>query len=91
MRPRSNAFEPQKDFVVGDRIQVVGIMRNDPDPIPVGTTGTVTYLANEGTVLEQVHVDWDVSPDGRKRTLMLVPADYSIVVRIAPHGERGST
>lgn len=62
----------------GDRIKVVGAM-DDPDPIPVGTTGTVMSVSGVGTQFEQAIVNWDRSPDGRKRTLMLVPEDYEAI------------
>lgn len=62
----------------GDRIIVIGTM-NDPAPIQIGTTGTVDRVMNEGGALEQVWVDWDRSPNGEHRSLMLVPADYRII------------
>lgn len=60
---------------------------DDPSPLAIGTTGTVLSIENVGTPLEQVHVAWDRGPNGERRTLMLVPADYRIVRRI----EKGST
>lgn len=71
----------------GDRIQVVALMR-DPAPIQIGTTGTVTFVNNEGTDLEQVFVDWDRSPNGEHRTLMLTPIDYGVIRRLPP--EKGT-
>jgi hypothetical protein len=49
----------------GDRIRLVA-MSNDPDPIPPGTTGTVTGVRRRGT-WSQVDVAWE-----NGRTLMLV-------------------
>lgn len=66
----------------GDRIEVVGHM-NDPDPIEIGTTGTVIDRTNIGTSMEQVYVDWDPSPSGGRRSLMLTTQDYSIIRKIA--------
>lgn len=63
----------------GDRIVVVSLI-DDPDPIPVGTTGTVTDVEGVGTPYEQVWVKWD--GDQRVRTLMLIPEDYRHVRRI---------
>lgn len=60
---------------------------NDPDPPPIGLTGTVVAQANAGTPLEQLHVDWDQVPGRRARSLMLIPEDYSKIVRIG--GEAG--
>lgn len=51
----------------GDRIRLLA-MPNDPDPIPVGSEGTVTF-ATTGD-FAQVGVDWDCG-----RTLMLIPGE----------------
>jgi hypothetical protein len=74
----------------GDRIIVIGRMSNEPVPIQVGTTGTIREVWNEGDPLEQVSVDWDPSPNGERRTLMLVPSDYRIVRRLKPDEEKGT-
>lgn len=67
-------------FTKGTRIQVVGVMRDDPAPIEVGTTGTVRSVWNQGSQFEQVNVDWDPEPtSGNRRNIMLVPSDYRIV------------
>lgn len=53
----------------GDRVRLLS-MTDDPDPIPAGTTGTVTgvYPLSDWT---QVDVDW-----GNGRSLMLsIPPD----------------
>jgi hypothetical protein len=50
----------------GDRIRLLS-MPDDPDPIPVGSTGTIEAVT-EGP-LGQIHVTWDDSG----RTLSLVP------------------
>ncbi|XZE55116.1 DUF4314 domain-containing protein [Planctomycetaceae bacterium SH139] len=60
----------------GDRIRLI-LMADDPNPIPVGTTGTVAgiYPQNGWT---QVDVGWD-----NGRSLMLtIPPD--VVERIKP-------
>lgn len=58
----------------GDRIELLE-MPNDPDPIPVGSKGTVvdTYIISEGT---QVDVDWD---NGRSLMLIVPPDRFRIV------------
>lgn len=63
---------------VGDRIEVIGTMINDPAPMEIGATGTVTEVFNEGGSLEQVAVSWD-----NGRSLLLVPDDYRIIRRIS--------
>ncbi|MDA9859531.1 DUF4314 domain-containing protein [Rubripirellula sp.] len=66
----------QIQFKAGDRVRLV-LMTDDPDPIPVGTTGTVAgvYPQNGWT---QVDVDWDSG-----RSLMLsIPPD--VVERVSP-------
>jgi hypothetical protein len=59
----------------GDRVRVVGILPNDPSPLPVGSEGTVTAVLNEATTLAQVCVDWD-----NGRSLMLLPNDPFVVI-----------
>jgi uncharacterized protein DUF4314 len=57
----------------GARFQLVR-MDDDPDPIPAGATGTITYVNDLNFIGDhdvQLWVDWDPLPDGRKRTLML--------------------
>ena len=56
----------------GDRIRIVGIMPNDPDPIPVGTEGTVTSV---NPTVGQIYVDWDIN-----RSLILLTTDPFIRV-----------
>lgn len=66
----------QTQLKVGDRIRLVS-MTDDPDPIPVGTIGTVVgiYPQHDWT---QVDVDWVCG-----RTLMLsIPPDR--IERISP-------
>ena len=49
----------------GTRIRLLA-MPDDPDPIPVGSTGTVLAVTEEP--LGQIEVDWDSG-----RTLALIP------------------
>lgn len=65
----------------GDRLEVVAVM-DDPYPIEIGTRGTVTAVENRDTPHEQVHVRWDQSPSGERRSLLLVPQDYEAVRKI---------
>lgn len=51
----------------GTRIRLIA-MPEDPDPIPVGATGTVRAHRAPGSDLEQVSVDWDLP-----RSLNLIP------------------
>jgi Domain of unknown function (DUF4314) len=62
----------------GDRVRIVGIMPNDPDPIPVGMEGTVEEVVPE---VGQIWVDWDEDTEGRKRSLILLMNDPFEVVR----------
>lgn len=63
---------------VGDRVRLTGVM-DDPDPIPVGSEGTVDWVNTWTDVLtRQFSVDWD----GSSRKLMLLDCDpYRIVGR----------
>jgi hypothetical protein len=54
----------------GQRIRLLE-MPGDPDALPVGATGTVRRVLNEGTDLAQIDVKWD-EPNAH-RTLMLIP------------------
>jgi hypothetical protein len=63
---------------VGNRIRLLA-MQDDPDPIPVGQTGTVVGIKRHGSDKDewfQIDVSWD-----NGRTLMLVspPDEFEIV------------
>ena len=60
----------------GDRIKLVA-MPDDPDPVPAGTTGTVTTVRQHGT-WAQVDVDWD---NGRKLMLAVPPDQFETISR----------
>ena len=62
----------------GDRVEVTARMPNEPDPIPVGTRGTVEEAFPQ---LNQIWVDWDEQPDGTKRSLILLFTDPFKIVR----------
>lgn len=59
----------------GQRVRMVGVMPNDPDPIPVGEEGTVISLVGSRT-FPQIDVNWDSG-----RTLFLLPDDPFEVIR----------
>jgi hypothetical protein len=60
---------------VGTRVEVTGIMPNDPSPMEVGARGTVTG-GNGG----QIWVDWD-----NGRSLILLPSDpYRVITEEQP-------
>lgn len=65
----------------GDRVRMVGIMPNDPAPIPVGEEGTVVdseYAAQT----QQIDVEWDSG-----RTLILLTTDPFVVIgHVTPSG-----
>jgi hypothetical protein len=65
-------------FKVGDRIRLTK-MDNDPDPIPVGTTGHIKSTSTHtyaGVTTTAVSVDWDIP-----RTLTLIwPEDEFDVI-----------
>jgi hypothetical protein len=62
---------------VGDRVEITGIMPNDPDPLPVGLRGTVEEIP---PMMGQIWVDWDADSEGRKRSLILLVGDPFRVV-----------
>ena len=49
---------------------------DDPDPLPVGLEGTVTYVTPADWRFQQYQVDWDDS----ERSLMLLPNDPFVIV-----------
>lgn len=53
--------------VPGDRVRLTGVMPEDPDPLPIGTTGSVTAI-NPDT--HQIIVTWDFP-----RSLILLTTD----------------
>lgn len=62
----------------GDRIELVSMLE-DPDPVPAGTRGTVTFVHRVGTganVWMQVDVDWD---NGRQLMLAVPPDEFAFV------------
>ncbi|MBB3205427.1 hypothetical protein FHS27_001227 [Rhodopirellula rubra] len=74
----------QTKLKAGDRVRLVS-MTDDPDPIPVGTTGTVAGVYPHGD-WTQVDVDWDTG-----RSLMLsIPPDVVATIdtpTTLPHGD----
>lgn len=50
----------------GDRVRVTGLMPNDPCPIEIGSTGTITDV----NIFDQIMVDWDSG-----RSLILLTTD----------------
>lgn len=58
----------------GDRIRLIA-MPEDPDPIPPGSTGTVTAVRQHRT-WAQVDVDWD---NGRKLMLAVPPDQFETI------------
>jgi len=62
----------------GDRVRITGVMPNDPNPIPIGTEGTVREVHED---VGQIHVDWDPDPVTRRsRGLILLTTDPFVVV-----------
>ncbi|WP_181273657.1 DUF4314 domain-containing protein [Brevibacterium oceani] len=62
----------------GDRVRITSTMPEDPDPIRVGTEGTVREVHVD---VGQIRVDWDGG-----RTLILLTSDPFEIVR-DPDGE----
>jgi len=64
----------------GDRVEMTGIMRDEPSPIPIGTRGTVTETNMQ---FKQIYVDWDPDARGVRRTLILLTTDPFRVIERA--------
>ena len=56
----------------GDRVKMVGVMRDDPAPIPVGEEGTVEAVS---PTVGQITVTWDSG-----RSLLLLTEDPFVVI-----------
>jgi hypothetical protein len=69
----------KSNFKKGDRIRLIS-MPQDPDPIPVGSLGTVAGVHDHRDWI-QVEVDWD---NGRKLMLSL-PEDRVAIVEPNHH------
>ncbi|WP_280311211.1 DUF4314 domain-containing protein [Nocardia abscessus] len=62
---------------VGDRVRITGIMPDDPSPLEIGATGTVTGVRYQA--ISQIDVKWD-----NGRNLILLPNDpFEIISRAA--------
>ena len=62
----------------GDRIRIIS-MPDDPNPVPVGSTGTVTFVNSHGSGTRawlQIGVDWD---NGRRLMLNVPPDEFEVV------------
>lgn len=57
---------------VGERVRMAGVMADDPAPMAVGDTGTVTAVHAD---VGQIHVEWD-----NGRSLILLTHDPFEVV-----------
>lgn len=55
---------------IGDKVKLIK-MENDPRPIPVGTTGTITRITKVTENFTQVSVDWD----NGSRLMLCLPED----------------
>lgn len=58
----------------GDRVKITGVMPNDPDPLPIGSTGTVTEVRAE---VGQIYVDWD--PEVGRSLILLTVDPFEII------------
>lgn len=61
-------------FKTGDRVRLVK-MGPDPDPIPVGSTGTVTHWAVFGDRESRQSVQYGVQWDNGRSLLVVCPPD----------------
>lgn len=62
----------------GDRVQITGTMPNEPDPLPIGATGTVVRVSHSS---QQADVDWD---NGRTLLLLLDVDPYRVIQPLPP-------
>ena len=60
---------------VGDRVQLTGVMPEEPSPVPVGTEGTVVGV---NLWAQQADVAWD---NGRRLFLLLDVDPYEVIAQ----------
>lgn len=60
---------------IGDRVQLTGVMPEEPNPVPVGTQGTVVGV---NLWAQQADVRWD---NGRRLFLLLDVDPYQVIAR----------
>lgn len=60
----------------GDRIRLTR-MDNDPDPIPIGTTGTVVSVSDFGASA-QIRINWDID---RSLALVLPEDEFDVIAQ----------
>lgn len=58
---------------IGDRIRLIA-MPGDPDPIPVGSTGTVTFVKEHGSG-SRAWLQIGVDLDNGRQLMLAVPPD----------------
>jgi len=62
---------------LGDRVLVTGILPDDPNPLPIGSEGTVDWLGSwTSDLTRQIGVKWD----DPKRALLLLDTDPFVVL-----------
>lgn len=62
----------------GDRVRIIGVMPNDPAPLPVGTEGRVNEVHPE---VGQIWMEWD----NGSRLILLTSDPYTIIRHAGPH------
>jgi len=73
---------------VGDRVRVTGAMPDEPNPVPVGAEGTVTWVNTwTNQLTEQFAVDWD----NVNSSIYLLGSDPWKVVERGPNFNRKET
>lgn len=89
---RAGADSEHPKVHVGDRVQITGVMPDEPNPVPVGTQGTVVGV---NLWAQQADVKWDVvNPvTGKPRRLfLLLDVDpYQVIARAPEPTCKGMT
>jgi hypothetical protein len=67
----------------GSRVQITGLMPHDPDPLPVGSTGTVQRADHSA---RQADVHWD---NGRTLFLLIDVDPYEVIGWVTCTGMEG--
>jgi len=72
-QPTYSQSRSTPDLKEGDRIALIRMGADDPDPIEPGTEGTVLFVSELGIGEYQIVMNWD---NGRKLNLCVPPDRY---------------
>lgn len=65
---------------IGNRVRITGVLPDDPNPLPIGTEGTVDWLGQWTSELtKQIGVKWD----NGSRLILLHTDPFAVITQQA--------